>query len=212
MMATQQISRSAFSELVARASALADDGPRRMLGITGAPGAGKSTLARELVDAVGERAVLVPMDGFHLADAELKRLGRWERKGAIDTFDGHGYVNALRRIHAADEEVVYLPDFRRDLEEPIAGAIAVTAGVSLVVTEGNYLLAREQPWSAIVTVLDEVWYVDPPEDTRQERLIARHMTFGRPEAEAVGRSLGTDQVNADRIAETRHLADLLVVG
>ena len=51
-------------ELTARARLLASTGSRRILGITGAPGAGKSTVAAQLVQALGsETAVLVPMDG-----------------------------------------------------------------------------------------------------------------------------------------------------
>ena len=83
-------------ELVARARALADAGPRQLLGIAGAPGAGKSTLAERIVAAVGPAARLVPMDGFHLAQAELRRLGRADRKGAVDTFD----AQRLRRAAA----------------------------------------------------------------------------------------------------------------
>jgi pantothenate kinase len=134
------IDRSDFELLLARARSLVVPGGRRLLGITGAPGAGKSTLAAELVDALGEQAVLVPMDGFHLADAELRRLGSHARKGAIDTFDVAGYVSLLRRLRAA-EPTVYAPVFRREIEDAVAGAIAVRADVPLVVTEGNYLLA-----------------------------------------------------------------------
>ena len=47
--------------------------PERLLGITGAPGVGKSTVAALLARSWG--AVVVPMDGFHLADVELARRG-----------------------------------------------------------------------------------------------------------------------------------------
>src|SRR2546423_8559252 len=130
-----------WPDLLARAQTLSGGAGRRILGITGAPGAGKSTLARRLVDALSGAAVLVGMDGFHLAQAELERLGRAQRKGAPDTFDGHGYLALLRRLRAAPAGVtVYAPRFDRELEEPISGAIPVPADLPLVITEGNYLL------------------------------------------------------------------------
>jgi pantothenate kinase len=197
--------------LVERARALVADGRRRILGITGAPGAGKSTLAAALCRELGPaRAVLVPMDGFHLADRELLRLGRRERKGAPDTFDAGGYVALLRRLRAGDEAVVYAPEFRREIEDAIAGAIRIAREVPLVVTEGNYLLAETGPWAAVGALLDEAWFVEAGEDDRIERLIARHVAFGKAPAEARTRSLGPDQENASLIDATRERAQVLV--
>lgn len=192
--------------LVERARRLIAHGERRLLGITGAPAAGKSTLAAALVSALGPDAVLVPMDGYHLAAAELIRLGRLERKGAPDTFDADGYVALLRRLHARADEVVYAPEFRREIEEPIAGAIPVPRAVPLVVTEGNYLLH----WAPVRELLDEIWFVDIDEQTRLERLITRHMAYGRTRSEAEDRAHGSDQRNAEVIARTRDRADLVV--
>jgi len=199
-----------FDVLVARAAALADLGPRRLLGVVGAPGAGKSTLAARIVEAVGPTAALVPMDGYHLAEAELHRLGRHERKGAINTFDGAGYVSMLGRLAAGGPETVYAPAFHREIEEPVAGSIPVPPEVRLVVTEGNYLLVPEEPWSGVRLVLDEVWYLDLDEELRLRRLVARHLAYGRSQAEAKARSYGSDQINAELIATTRNRADLVV--
>ena len=196
--------------LVARAAALADLGPRRLLGIVGAPGAGKSTLAAQIVEAVGPTAALVAMDGYHLAEAELHRLGRHERKGAIDTFDAAGYASVLGRLAAGGPATVYAPAFHREIEEPVAGSIPVPQEVRLVVTEGNYLLVPEEPWSGVRLLLDEVWYLDLDEEERLRRLVARHMAYGRDRAEAKARSYGSDQVNAELIATTRSRADLVV--
>src|SRR5947209_3044869 len=151
--ASQRVLNSDFATLVSRAAALCSPGQRRLLGITGAPGAGKSTLAEQLVAVLHPQAVLVPMDGFHLAEAELMRLGIHERKGAVDTFDSGGFIALLRRLHEASEDVVYAPTFRRDLEEPIAGAIGVPSTVPLVVTEGNYLLTEIGAWGVVRSLL-----------------------------------------------------------
>lgn len=148
--------------LTDRARALADTGGRRVLGIAGPPGAGKSTLADRLVAALDGRAALVPMDGFHLAAAELERLGRADRKGAPDTFDAAGYTALLRRLRAPDPvHAVYAPAFDRSLEEPVAGSLPVAPDVPLVVTEGNYLLLDDGPWAPVRGLLDEVWFLDP---------------------------------------------------
>jgi pantothenate kinase len=196
--------------LVARARRLATGGRRRLLGLTGAPGVGKSTVAEAVVAALPERAVLVPMDGFHLAETELHRLGRHERKGAPDTFDAAGYAALLRRLRQPDGTTVYAPRFDRRLEEPIAGAIPVEPDLPLVVTEGNYLLVSDSPWGQVRALLDEVWYLERDERVRLDRLTARHVAYGRSLEQAAARTYGSDQCNAELIAATRDRADLIV--
>ncbi len=197
-------------EAIERARALASRGRRTLLGITGPPGGGKSTLARLVADELGDRAALVGMDGFHLAQAELVRLGRRDRMGALDTFDGGGYVALLRRLRAADEDVVYAPEFRREIEEPIAGAVAVRRDVPLVITEGNYLLVSSGPWGEVRDLLDEAWYVVQDEETRLRLLIARHVEFGKAPDYAREWVMRSDQRNAELIETTRARADALV--
>lgn len=199
-----------LDELRQRAHALAASGVRRLLGIVGPPGGGKSTLAEGIVDHLGPGARQVPMDGFHLANAELDRLGRGSRKGAPDTFDAAGYAALLRRLRDGGDDAVYAPQFCRELEEPIAGAIPVDPEVSLVVTEGNYLLLEDGPWEAIRDLLDEVWYVDMDDHTRVRLLIQRHVTFGKDPETARAWAMGTDQRNAELVAATRGRADLVV--
>lgn len=199
-----------IDEAVAGARRLASAGVRRLLGICGPPGGGKSTLAERIVAELGVQARLVRMDGFHLAQVELARLGREDRKGAIDTFDALGYVALLRRLRAGTEAIVYAPEFRRDIEEPVAGAVAVPADTPLVVTEGNYLLVDEPPWDAVRSLLDEVWYVTTPQDTRLRWLIERHIRYGRAPDAARAWALGTDQRNAQLVESTLSRADALV--
>jgi len=201
---------AAPTTLLERARRLVASGRRRILGIVGPPGGGKSTVARLVVAQLGDAAALVPMDGFHLAQAELVRLGRRDRMGAPDTFDADGYVALLRRLRDATDSVVYAPEFRREIEEPIAGAIAIPRSVPLVVTEGNYLLLEHGGWDGVRALLDESWYVEVDEETRIERLVARHIAFGKAPREAREWTLGSDQRNAEVVARTAHRADLVV--
>ncbi|QFR01948.1 nucleoside/nucleotide kinase family protein [Streptomyces phaeolivaceus] len=203
-----------FDDLLHRAAALVRPGRRALLGISGGPGAGKTTLAEGLTRALngdGEPWVAhVPMDGFHLADVELDRLGRRDRKGAPDTFDAAGYAALLERLRGDEEDIVYAPGFERVLEQPVAGTIPVPPAARLVVTEGNYLLVDEGPWRRVRDRLDEVWFCDLDEAVRVRRLVARHEEFGKGHDEAVAWVRGTDQRNAVLVARTRGFADLVV--
>ncbi|WP_241249697.1 nucleoside/nucleotide kinase family protein [Rhodococcus sp. X156] len=211
-------------ELVAAAeelmSASLDAGQRRaVLGITGPPGAGKSTLAGALVTAlqvaldtepVEPLVVGVPMDGFHLADAQLERMGLRHRKGAPETFDVGGYRSVLRRLRSADEQAVYVPSFERTLEQPVAGSIAVLPSARLVVTEGSYLLHGADGWERVRSLLDQVWFLDADDEQRRAALVARHVRHGKTPEDAQAWVREVDERNAALVARTRHRADLVV--
>jgi pantothenate kinase len=187
------------------AAELSVPGPRRIVGLAGAPGSGKSTVAEQLIAALadrGVRAVSVPMDGFHLADASLERLGRLSRKGAIDTFDGHGFVALLRRLRSETGHTVFAPGFNRELEQPLAAAIAVEPEISVVITEGNYLLVDAEPWCQVPALLDEVVFVHLDDQERRRRLRARHEQFGKTPEEAAVWVEEVDEPNAVLIAAT----------
>ncbi|MEO5312595.1 nucleoside/nucleotide kinase family protein [Pseudarthrobacter sp. CC12] len=183
-------------------------GTRTILGIAGAPGAGKSTFAAWLQQQFGPgEAVVVPMDGFHLGNTIIEGTPLRQRKGAIDTFDAGGYLSLLRRLVRRDEAVVYAPEFRRTLDEPVAASIAVPADVQLVITEGNYLLADQEPWKDVRAQLDEVWFLETPPALRLQRLVERHVSFGMEREAAVAWATGPDEANARLIQATRPAAD-----
>ncbi len=195
--------------LVERARQLMSHG-RAVLGICGMPGAGKSTLSTRLAAELGDQAVVVPMDGFHLHDDELARLGLSDRKGAPETFDVPGYLALLRRIRTETTHTVYAPEFVRSREESVAGAIAVRPEHRLVVTEGNYLLLDGPGWSEVLSLLDEAWYVETDEELRLSRLVQRHIDHGKPPEVAHRWATVSDQANADLVAQARSAADVLV--
>ncbi|MFB7514644.1 nucleoside/nucleotide kinase family protein [Streptomyces sp. NPDC056144] len=200
-----------FEALAERARELGSSGPRRILGLAGAPGAGKSTLAARLVARLGGLAVLVPMDGFHLAQAELERLGRAGRKGAPDTFDADGYLALLARLRTpVPGTTVYAPAFDRALEEPVAGSIPVPAEVPLVVTEGNYLLHDADGWSGVLPLLDEAWYLHLDARRRVPRLVERHVRFGKDRDRAERWVRESDEANARLVTRGRDRAHLVV--
>jgi len=202
--------RLPLPELLARAQHIANASDRAVIAIVGPPGSGKSTVAEQVAAAVGATARVVPMDGFHLSNAELARLQRADRKGAIDTFDGFGYLHLVRRL-AAGEEDVYAPNFDRTIEEPVAGSILVDRSVRLVICEGNYLLVDRPPWNELRKLFTQAWYCEVDEAIRIERLVARHHAFGKPLDKARAWALGTDQVNAAVIEPSRDRADVVAV-
>lgn len=199
-----------LSALPAAVGRLAAGRERVLVGLTGAPAVGKSTVAEWLCQRLtsdGLPATCVPMDGFHLANSVLERLGRRDRKGAPDTFDAHGYVALLARLRAETGHTVYAPRFHREIEESYAGEIVVAPDVRVVVTEGNYLLVDAEPWRGVRPALDAVWYLSTDEDTRMERLVRRHIAGGKPPDLAREWAYGSDQRNAELIAATKHRAD-----
>jgi pantothenate kinase len=183
-------------------------GERFLLGITGSPGAGKSSLAAALASTY--HAVVVPLDGFHLADVELARRGLIDRKGAPETFDAEGYAALLARIRARPKHVVMAPMFERDLEQPIAGAIPVPPEAGLVIAEGNYLLDDDAHWHGVRTNLDAVWHVVTEDWLRLERLVARHLESGKSPETAQAWVERVDQPNAHLIEASRFRADLVI--
>jgi pantothenate kinase len=207
----------AIADLLARdAIALASDSARAILGIAGSPGAGKSTLVDELLDRIratkgGNWVAHIPMDGFHLADVQLDRIGARARKGAPETFDAAGYAHLLERVRREMDAPVYVPGFDRTLEQPLAAALVVLPSARLVVTEGNYLLLDDPQWERARRAMDAVWFVASEDTTRVERLVARHIEFGKSPQQARAWVATTDQPNSELVAATAGRADRVIV-
>jgi pantothenate kinase len=190
-------------------------GRRIMVGIAGPPAAGKSTLAATVASALCRSygplaAVAIGMDGFHLANAELTRLGYAGRKGAPETFDGYGFVALLRRLHDAVEPVVYAPVYSRTVHESINSAAPVSIDVRVVIVEGNYLLLRRPPWDQVRDLLDVALYLDTPTGVRVDSLVRRQRTRGLDRSAALNWVHTSDEVNARLIATTRGDADVIL--
>lgn len=199
------------ADLAARVRQLGQAAGRRVVvGIAGSPGAGKTTLATHLVQALGDDAVHLPMDGFHLANRTLETLGRRTRKGAPDTFDGWGLLALVRRLRTETDHTVYAPSFRREVDEPVAGEIAVEPCHRAVIVEGNYLLVAQEPWDQITVLLDQCWFLAASADVRTRRLVDRHVRHGRGVSAATAWATQVDAANADLVEATRGRADLVV--
>jgi pantothenate kinase len=184
-----------------------------VVGIVGEPGAGKSTLAAALVGALDDAGVLavgVPMDGYHLTNAELARRGLADRKGARETFDADAFADLLARIRSDEHGEVRAAAYDRAVEERVVDAIVVAPEVPVVVTEGNYLLVDEGPWRRVRGLLDEAWYVETDPSIRLTRLVARHEEFGKSPERARDWVATVDEPNAALIRSTRQRADLVV--
>ncbi|MER8187663.1 nucleoside/nucleotide kinase family protein [Kitasatospora sp. NPDC094015] len=201
-----------FEAAVARALRLLNGREGRkgriLLGLAGPPAAGKSTVAGRLVEEVVRRegpesAAYLPLDGFHLSNTQLDRLGLRDRKGAPETFDAWGYLALLGRVTADRFRDVYAPDFDRELDEPVAARHVIRPHTRLVVTEGNYLAAPADPWPAARRLLAELWFVEADDTTRAERLLHRHRAGGRSREDALARIAANDHPNGEYVKAAR---------
>jgi len=208
-MASPLISLTSLEEVVARAKSLMG-GERKIVGLIGKPGAGKSTLSAQLIEQLGDQSAILNMDGYHLSNLALRELGRADRKGAPDTFDALGFTEILRRVKHEVDRDIYFPVFDRAIEESIAAQGVISPSVKLVITEGNYLLQSENNWGGVKNLLDESWFIEVDDNLRIERLVNRHHKFGKSKADAHSWATGSDENNAKIVAQTRELADVII--
>lgn len=189
-------------------------GGRTVVAIAGAPGSGKSTLAEALVDGLNARdpgsAALLPMDGFHFDDRVLDALGRRARKGAPDTFDVGGLDHSLARLRTRDEAFVAVPVFDRAIEIARAGARLIPAGVPVIVAEGNYLLLKDAPWSALARHFELTVRLDIPEDVLRARLALRWQGYGLSDGEIARKLEENDLPNGRTVTMRSRPADYVI--
>ena len=201
-MASPLISLTSLEEVVSRAKSLMD-GERKIVGLIGKPGAGKSTLSAQLIQQLGDQAAILNMDGYHLSNLALHELGRADRKGAPDTFDALGFTEILKRVKHEVDKNIYFPVFDRAIEESIAAQGVIVPSVKLVITEGNYLLHNGDNWSGVKNLLDESLFIEVDDSLRIERLVNRHHKFGKSKVYALSWATGGDEINAKIVAQTR---------
>ena len=206
------IELSSIDEALSRIKDLAlKHSGRFIIGIVGKPGAGKSTLTSHLIENLPKDSVsLVPMDGYHLSNLQLKNLGLSDRKGAFNTFDSNGYVSLLKRINTETDQDIYYPVFHREIEESYAADGVVLANTKIVLTEGNYLLFDKAGWEKVATELTEIWYININDDVRIDRLVKRHEFYGKDKESALNWATGSDEINAKIVESTAAKADVII--
>ena len=211
-MSTSITLLTSLDEVVDRAQSLMTpmSGERKIVGLIGKPGAGKSTLSAQLIEHLGNQAAILNMDGYHLSNSALRELGRADRKGAPDTFDALGFTAILQRVKNEVDQNIYFPVFDRSIEESISAQGVITPEIKLVITEGNYLLHNENNWGGVKKLLDESWFIEVDDQLRIERLVDRHHKFGKSKVDAHSWATGSDENNARIVAQTRELADVII--
>jgi pantothenate kinase len=184
---------------------------RSLIGIVGKPGAGKSTVVEQIEKRYQPNEVsIIPMDGFHLSNEELIALGRRDRKGAPDTFDVVGFTSLLKEVKLNQQGDHKFPIFHREIEASIEDEGLIPKESKVIVVEGNYLFSTEHNWDGIFPLLDHTWFIEIDDEVRIERLIARHIRYGKTPAEAENWSRGSDETNARFIKLTAHRASNII--
>ena len=195
-------------EIIARAG----NTKRFLVAIAGPPGAGKSTLADNVAKALkarSESAEVLPMDGFHMDNAVLIEKGLLKRKGVPDSFDVRAFLDIVKAVRAADQEVL-VPVFDRSREIAIASARIVSADHRFIVIEGNYLLFSQGKWAELEGMFDYSIMLAPPMEVLEERLWARWRGYDLDEEAASAKVYGNDLPNGRLILENRRRADVTI--
>ncbi len=199
-----------IEEIAGEVISRAGDAKRFLIAIAGPPGAGKSTMADSLADALkarGESAEVLPMDGFHMDNAILIERGLLARKGTPETFDVRGFLDIIRAVKPADQEVL-VPVFDRSRELAIASARVVSPEHRFIIVEGNYLLLSLGKWAELEGIFDYSIMLAPPIEVLEERLWARWRGYKLTEEQASAKVYGNDLPNGRLILANRRPADV----
>ena len=185
---------------------------RKVFGICGGPGVGKSTLAIKSVELLNKKHgrelfAYLPMDGFHMTNEKLIQTHLLDKKGAIETFEIERYLDVLKAIKAG--KTVYAPSYSREIHDVVENAIPI-ADQKVVITEGNYLLSRNPGWREIRSIVDTIFFLFEEKSVTRQRLFARHKLKGISD-EQVNRHVElVDMPNYDDVNTTAQYADRII--
>jgi pantothenate kinase len=214
---SQPVLVSSFDALIAELRSavgrILSEESRCVVAVAGPPAAGKSTLAEQLLGQFtdvdgGSNAALVPMDGYHLDNAQLILDESLDRKGAPHTFDIGGLGSMLGRLRTA-ESPIYVPKFDRASDLSRNSAIKVVAEHNLIIVEGNYLLLNRRGWRNLSSCFDLTILIDVPEAVLKQRLVQRWLKYGLTDADAIKRAEFNDIPNAFTVSRESVQPDIL---
>ena len=173
------------------------------IGLAGAPGSGKSTVAAELMKRLESQLTIIPMDGYHYYRDELDKMDNptlaHARRGAPFTFNAARIVADLTK--AKKLGIGSFPDFDHCTGDPIENAITLSDKTpQIVLVEGNYLLLNDAPWCQLrEQVFDESWFLYVPLAESNRRVYQRHLKTGLTKEQAQLRVEQNDSRNAELI-------------
>ena len=189
-----------------------DSSQRFIIAIAGPPGSGKSTLSEQLVEMLKIQSIqshIISLDGFHLENSILKRLGLLDRKGSPSTFDVPAFIQVMHRL-AAYESDVAIPKFDRKKDISIERASIVSTKDRILIVEGNYLLLNNKQWAELQDIWDETVFINPGMGVLKKRLIDRWLFYGMDNESAQNRAFRNDIPNAKNVIENSLPANILI--